>query len=289
MCLIFPSNRDCNSDLEPLDLWLQSLNTESKQDTTIYDLHVLVAIKITKSENKETQPAIEGGIVFEYHTENNCGLLSYVVVPRRNRNTNMANALVQLAVEGLDRNAKYRGNLAGCNAIFLEAEIAEKATPGKQDVIDPVMRHVLYHKLGFRRVDMEYVMPPVSAEHAPSKQFLLTVYLSQHIPKLPQMQEDQPDTYYLPNPTLTNFIRTTWKNAQNTKRINHYKTHPDYLRMIESIDLRDKIPLLDLPWIANKPWILVDLYEDYDQELLEEFYNDLLVPTFPAPDGKHFP
>ena len=47
---------------------------------------------------------------------------------------------------------------------------------------------------------------------------------------------------------------------------------------MEQIELREKIPLLDLPWGAGKPWTLVDLWEDYDEDLLVRFYKELIVP-----------
>jgi hypothetical protein len=53
---------------------------------------------------------------------------------------------------------------------------------------------------------------------------------------------------------------------------------PDFRRSIEQIELREKIPLLDLPWGAGKPWTLVDLWEDYDEDLLVRFYRELIVP-----------
>lgn len=61
---------------------------------------------------------------------------------------------------------------------------------------------------------------------------------------------------------------------------------PDFRRSIEQIELREKIPLLDLPWGAGKPWTLVDLWEDYDEDLLVRFYRELVVPLQKR-DGMH--
>lgn len=42
--------------------------------------------------------------------------------------------------------------------------------------------------------------------------------------------------------------------------------------------------MLDLPWGASKPWTLVDLWEDFDEELLQRFYTELMIPNFPLRD-----
>jgi hypothetical protein len=52
------------------------------------------------------------------------------------------------------------GALAGCNAIFLETNAAQAITM-EQDVMDPRVRHLIYHKMGFKLVDFPYVMPPL--------------------------------------------------------------------------------------------------------------------------------
>jgi ribosomal protein S18 acetylase RimI-like enzyme len=66
------------------------------------------------------QPVIEGGIVFEHYSANNCGLLTYLVVHKNYRGLGLDRVLVESALEILDMNAKAKGYLPGCNAIFLE-------------------------------------------------------------------------------------------------------------------------------------------------------------------------
>lgn len=51
-------------------------------------------------------------------------------------------------MESLETNAKTRGHLAGCNAIFLETNSAEKVLP-QQDVMDPSVRHRVFHRSFF--------------------------------------------------------------------------------------------------------------------------------------------
>jgi hypothetical protein len=149
-----------------------------------------------------------------------------------------------------------------------------------QDTIDPRMRHTIYHQIGFRLLDFEYTAPPLSPTYGKLKDLLLTVYLTPHIPKMP-LEESK---YYLPSSVLNNFIhvcitsldfssfflvlcnfsqciKVLWKNAQAMGRISGKpEDDADFRRSLDQIDLREKIPLLDLPWGAAKPWTLVDLW-----------------------------
>jgi hypothetical protein len=43
--------------------------------------------------------------------------------------------------------------------------------------------------------------------------------------------------------------------------------------MMEHIELREKIPLLDLPWVGGKPWTLVDLWGMQHQQSVQRAHN----------------
>jgi hypothetical protein len=62
-----------------------------------------------------------------------------------------------------------------------------------------------------------------------------------------------------------------------------YDQDPDYVKMTDLIERRERIPLLELPW--ERPWTLLDLWEDYDVELLYKFYQNFYVPCFPDKGG----
>lgn len=56
---------------------------------------------------------------------------------------------------------------------------------------------------------------------------------------------------------------------------------------IDQIELREKIPLLDLPWGDGKDWTVVDLWEDYEEDLLDAFYRKYMTTQFGTSDGTH--
>jgi hypothetical protein len=60
---------------------------------------------------------------------------------------------------------------------------------------------------------------------------------------------------------------------------------PDFRMSIDQIELREKIPLLDLPWGDGKDWTVVDLWEDYDEDLLDAFYRKYMTTQFGTSDG----
>lgn len=88
--------------------------------------------------------------------------------------------------------------------------------------------------------------------------------------------------HYLPRSLIKNFVTVLWTNTCH--RIGYdFDKDVDYQRMLDQIGRRDKIPLLELPW--ERPWTLVDLGEDYDLELLQRFYKDIVTPNSPRKDG----
>ena len=50
--------------------------------------------------------------------------------------------------------------------------------------------------------------------------------------------------------------------------------------LVAQIEVRDKIPLRDLPWGGGQLYTLVDLWNDFDEDLLERFWKELLEGNF---------
>lgn len=273
-------NFPIKDELEPLDLWLKLLSPSWRESTeadndiktlSVPEIHVILAIKF-----EGEVPFIGGGIVAEYYSTTNCGILTYLVVHKRTRGQGLASKLVSRAVDALDKNAKKRGKLAGCNAVFLETNSAEKVTP-QQDVMDPRMRHTIYHKMGFRLIDFQYVMPPLAPGRNKLKILLLTVFLTHNIPRDPF----RPNKYYIPNQLLQNFIHGQWAGASAKGNLEAPpEDDPDYVRSVQLLEMREKTPLLDLPWTRGKPFTIIDMWEDLDEELVSHFYENFMVPRF---------
>lgn len=286
------------------------------------DLHLLLALTYPEetASAANPKPQICGGVVFEYYPETNCGLLTYLLVSgSADRAERMAKALVQRAVEILDQNARTRGHLAGCNAIFLEITAApssfkmsemsaepdgkkEQAADAKSSLVTssqsrdlssamlPVNsaprgieiseQHALLEKMGWRMLDFDYVMPPLSAFQKKITSIFLTVLVT---PRIPAYTLVDYQANYLPRSLLKNFITTFWTITCSRTGYD-FANDVDYKRMMDQINRREKVPLLELPW--ERPWTIVDLVEDYDSELLKQFYDQLVQQYSLKIEGK---
>jgi len=219
--------------------------------------HVLVALKWPfnyKPNSSSTGPIIAGGIVFEYHIDQNCGLITYFLVssadPSSQDTQDLENSLLHSALDILDYNAKRRGNLAGCNIILLEAYLNSPLSRRASsyfltNAMDVTTHHERLHDMGFRLLSFQYVMPPFSPLHRKSTRFMLTVYLPS---LLPSGVMERGGCKHLPSVGLKGFVNDLWKNAWRRGRVRgEWGKDEDYVRMMKQLRWRDLIPLLDLP------------------------------------------
>lgn len=270
-------------ELEPLEVWLTAYSDTVRDDPDSLDLHCLLALKWPTSDGQQCTPSIAGGCVFEYYPKINCALISYLVCARENEE--LLRLLVAEAVEIIDSTARSMGHIAGCNCIFWEEKAELSATDKrKTNAENFVATHVVSYQLGFRQVDTQYIIPPVSPAYPHKlKNWLLTVMWTSNIPRLPF---EQGNKYCIPSLMLKNFLQGQWQSAYTTGRINQPpEKDPDYVRVIQQISVRQNIPLLDLPW-SIQSWVMVDLWEDYSEDLIKMFYKNLLIPNFPIVGGK---
>lgn len=143
--------------------------------------------------------------------------------------------------------------------------------------------HRLSHALGFRQVDIQYIVPPVAPQYPHKlRNWLLAVLVTPNIPRIPFVETEK---YCIPSVVLKNFLSSIWRSAFVTGRITSPPdSDADFRRICKQVNVRQNIPLLELPWNI-KQWTMVDLYEDFDEDLLKQFYEHLLVPNFPIEGG----
>jgi hypothetical protein len=181
--------------------------------------------------------------------------------------------LAERCRESLEANAKSRGHLAGCNAIFLETNSATKVD-AENDVMPPALRHDIFYKMGLRLVDFDYVQAPLDTGKKKVNYLLLCCFIT---PRIPAIKMGNEESYYLPNTLLRNTVHSFWANTASAKG-RKFTDDVDYKRMLDQLNRRERIALLDLPW--ERPFTIVDLHEHFDLELLVTFYQDLLLPCY---------
>ncbi len=115
--------------------------------------------------------AVAGGTVFSYIRRSICGFSEYILVDRLSRGTGLGRWLFDGRKEVLDREANRDGH-AGCRGLFIEADNPERV-PGefaaieRETSLDAWERLQLFDHLGFRRVDVAYVQPPLAPDKQP--------------------------------------------------------------------------------------------------------------------------
>jgi GNAT superfamily N-acetyltransferase len=112
-----------------------------------------------------------GGTVFSYVPASNCGFSEYLVVARHRHGQGLGRQLVDARRAELDRQARGSGQ-AACHGLFIEADDPTRTPPAllareRETAMDSVARLELFAHLGFLRVDVAYVQPPLGPAKQP--------------------------------------------------------------------------------------------------------------------------
>jgi hypothetical protein len=119
----------------------------------------------------EHNTAVVGGTVFSYVARSNCGFSEYIVVGTALRGVGIGRGLFDARKALLDAEAQRHG-AAHCRGLFIEVDNPERTPAGfveaeRQTALDPRQRLRIFDRLGFRRVDLAYVQPPLApGKHA---------------------------------------------------------------------------------------------------------------------------
>jgi GNAT superfamily N-acetyltransferase len=115
--------------------------------------------------------AVVGGSVFSYVARSNCGFSEYILVDRLSRGTGLGRLLFDARKVVLDSEAHAHG-FDGCRGLFIEVDNPERvpadfAAIERETSLDAWERLRLFDHLGFRRVDVPYVQPPLAPDKQP--------------------------------------------------------------------------------------------------------------------------
>ncbi len=114
---------------------------------------------------------VVGVDVSSYMPAANCGFTEYIALAREHRGGGLSRRLHEARRALLDERARHAG-AAACHGLFLEAESPER-TPSaiveaeRATALDVRERLGYFAHLGFRRVDVHYVQPPLGPHKQP--------------------------------------------------------------------------------------------------------------------------
>lgn len=105
---------------------------------------------------------VVGGSVFHYFPGPNTGFSSFLTVAPEVRGQGLARAIHEARFAALDRAAGESGPVHG---LFIDVVAPERLSPGELAAerrvgSNPVLRRVIFGRLGFRTVDVAYYQPP---------------------------------------------------------------------------------------------------------------------------------
>ena len=119
----------------------------------------------------EAQGVVLGGALFSYVPATNCGFSEYLVARKAEHGQGIGRRLFDARRAILDAQARQAGQTA-CRGLFIEVDNPRR-TPAnlleqeRETAIDAETRLRIFAHLGFWRVDMTYVQPPLGAGKQP--------------------------------------------------------------------------------------------------------------------------
>ncbi|NJB84340.1 GNAT superfamily N-acetyltransferase [Lewinella marina] len=120
---------------------------------------------------------VRAGAIFEYYPLSACCMLTYLFVDKKARDRGIARQLIETdrerGIPGLVAHLREQGRPV--RAVFFETN-NPFLTPEGTDSMAPADRLTAFYKLGAKRVDIDYVQPPLDREKAPVTNLYLCTF-----------------------------------------------------------------------------------------------------------------
>jgi GNAT superfamily N-acetyltransferase len=115
---------------------------------------------------------IVGATIFSYVVASNCGFSEYIVTSKDVRGSGIGRQLVDGRKVLLDTAAREHGLGKACRGVFIEVDNpdrtpAELVAQERETALDAHERWRIFDHLGFRRLDLAYVQPPLGEGKVP--------------------------------------------------------------------------------------------------------------------------
>ena len=105
---------------ESLAAWVNLLTHDDRDSLQPEILHIALALTYPK-DSKTIRPSIVGAAIMKYFNRNNCALVTHLITSGNyDARMLMGDALLEEVIENVEVNAIEGGQIAGCNAFFME-------------------------------------------------------------------------------------------------------------------------------------------------------------------------
>ena len=222
------SNFPVPGELEPLDVWINKLTTQSTSTThSLCTLHIDLAIDTSRSHQNQ----LIGGVVWEYYKYSNCVLITYLVIDESTRGQGT----------GLYLCLNAWSTMQSCSQLISQHDmpyiiLCEVNDPMKidinQDTIAPIERIRAFQQMGVRQIsDIYYVQPELNSTQPRAYDLLLGVVIA------PMTLRDDHGRAYVESKVLQQFITDLYTDLGVT----NLQSDPDYIKCIQSMSTREKL------------------------------------------------
>eukprot|EP00042_Codosiga_hollandica_P022079 m.79568 g.79568 ORF g.79568 m.79568 type:complete len:247 (+) comp50653_c0_seq4:146-886(+) len=150
--LLIPNFGRYKDEIDPFEVFLGCFEDPEVQPDS---MEIILLFDESDAERK----FILGGCVCEFYANSHCGFLSYISIRPEFQGKGLAHRLVTGALEQNKRTAFEKGD-EEAHALFLDTNSVK--VDASTDVMDPKVRQSLLHKLGFRVLDFDFVLPALS-------------------------------------------------------------------------------------------------------------------------------
>ncbi|KAL6046702.1 hypothetical protein QOT17_022077 [Balamuthia mandrillaris] len=217
-------------ELEPVEVWEEMMDPDYKDSV----FHVVVAFDQEDRELKE----ILGGCVFEYGRESDCGLISYFVVSPMCRGKGLGRLLIERSVEITHADARAAGLKGGCPAIFAETNDPTKVK-AEEDTVPPEVRVRMLQRIGFKRLEMEFVQPPLQEGKNPCANLWLLVYQ-------PEKEEEGRERTSLPAELLLRWVNEYWRACCAYFDPDYERSYVELRAMRMELSSKESVRIVDI-------------------------------------------
>ncbi len=174
-------NFPLEEERDDLEDWLYCLDPTKRSHTPgtnpypNMDVLLLVKNESQSTNDIETKTTIVGGVAFEYYKQAQCGLLSYMVVPKEFRRLGVMKSLHPVACQAMQ--LLHQEHTKDTNN-SIRAIVAETNTPDAGDVPPAVIRkrHEILYQLGYRHLKFPYIQPALAEDADSFDDIILLIY-----------------------------------------------------------------------------------------------------------------